>query len=180
MYRQILLHDIDRPFQRILFRENSSGPIEDFELMTVTFGLNCAPYLAIRTLLQLASDTEAEAPLSAKILRNETYVDDILAGGHSLSSAIEAQRQLMFTLKSAGFPLRKITANHPDLLSHLPTSDILSSDFLKFQESSSTKTLGICWNAVSDSFTYKVDAIEFVQSATKRQILSVIAKLFDP
>ncbi|XP_037824297.1 uncharacterized protein LOC119612553 [Lucilia sericata] len=180
MYRQILVHESDRSYQKILFRKNISSPIEDFELTTVTFGIACAPYLAIRTLLQLASDSEKDSPLSARILRKETYVDDILSGGHSLSSAMEAQKQLIDTLKSAGFPLKKITANHPDLLSQISSDDLLNTEFLKFYDSSSTKTLGICWNAISDSFTYKVEQLNSTSSATKRQILSAVAKLFDP
>ncbi|XP_046803757.1 uncharacterized protein LOC124419190 [Lucilia cuprina] len=180
MYRQILVHESDRSYQKILFRKNISSPIEDFELTTVTFGIACAPYLAIRTLLQLASDSEKDSPLSARILRKETYVDDILSGGHSLSSAMEAQKQLIDTLKSAGFPLKKITANHPDLLSQISSDDLLNTEFLKLYDSSSTKTLGIRWNAISDSFTYKVEQLNSTSSATKRQILSAVAKLFDP
>ena len=180
MYRQILIHDSDKQYQKILFRRTDNGPIEDFELATVTFGVNCAPYLAIRTLLQLAEDTKDKNPLSSAILKNETYVDDILSGGHSIASAQEAQKQLIKTLNSAGFPLKKITANHPDLLSHIPPENVLNSDFLKFDDSSSTKTLGIRWNALSDNFTYKVEPIGSVNKATKRQILSSVAKLFDP
>ncbi|XP_037817847.1 uncharacterized protein LOC119607817 [Lucilia sericata] len=162
-----------------LYKKNISSPIEDFELTTVTFGIACAPYLAIRTLLQLPSDSEKDSPLSARILRKVTYVDDILSGGHSLPSAMEAQKQMISTLKSAGFPLKKITANHPDLLSQISSDDLLNTEFLKLYDSSSTKTLGIRWNAISDSFTYKVEQLNSTSSATKRQILSAVAKLFD-
>ncbi|XP_070068092.1 uncharacterized protein [Drosophila takahashii] len=56
MYRQILVHPDDRQYQRLLFRPQSSSIIKDFELKTVTFGVNCAPFLAIRILRQLAED----------------------------------------------------------------------------------------------------------------------------
>ncbi|XP_070142292.1 uncharacterized protein [Drosophila kikkawai] len=42
MYRQIWVDSKHTPFQRILFR-NKEGDIRDFELQTVTFGVNCAP-----------------------------------------------------------------------------------------------------------------------------------------
>ncbi|XP_046803790.1 uncharacterized protein LOC124419217 [Lucilia cuprina] len=93
---------------------------------------------------------------------------------------MEAQKQLIDTLKSAGFPLKKITANHPDLLSQISSDDLLNTEFLKLYDSSSTKTLGIRWNAISDSFTYKVEQLNSTSSSTKRQILSAVAKLFDP
>ncbi|XP_037820360.1 uncharacterized protein LOC119609586 [Lucilia sericata] len=180
MYRQIMINESDRPYQRILFRNVTTGNIEDYELTTVTFGINCAPYLAIRTLLQLADESETLNPLASLILRNETYVDDVLSGGHTLESAIESQKQLCTALNSAGFPLRKITANHHRLLEHIPKENLLNDDLLKFNDSSSTKTLGICWNAMSDTFNYKVESISLGSTVTKRQILSCIAKLFDP
>lgn len=45
---------------------------------TVTFGVNCAPYLAIRTLLELAKQCEPETPVVSEILRDFMYVDDVL------------------------------------------------------------------------------------------------------
>ena len=56
MYRQILVTSDQRPFQRILFRPDPADEVKEFQLNTVTFGVNCAPYLAIRTILQLAVD----------------------------------------------------------------------------------------------------------------------------
>ncbi|XP_017486254.1 PREDICTED: uncharacterized protein LOC108374748 [Rhagoletis zephyria] len=79
MYRQIYVYDEDQDFQRILFRRSQQGPIEDFKLKTVTFGVNCAPYLAIRTLQKLAKDSQEGYPRSSEILTKETYVDDILS-----------------------------------------------------------------------------------------------------
>ncbi|XP_065368746.1 uncharacterized protein LOC135961178 [Calliphora vicina] len=180
MYRQILVHPDDRAFQRILYQPEPNGPIKDFELKTVTFGVNCAPFLAIRTLHQLASDSKAESPQASSILRYETYVDDILTGGYSIEETRYAQNQLIKTLKSAGFLLKKITANDAQLLSDLPTEDIYDSDFLRFHETSSTKTLGIKWNAITDTFTYNFSSISPSTKITKRQVLSSVAKLFDP
>ncbi|XP_075162851.1 uncharacterized protein LOC142235484 [Haematobia irritans] len=178
MYRQIMVHPEDRPYQRILFRQN--GSINDFQLKTVTFGINCAPFLAIRTLVQLASDSEVQYPKSASILRNETYVDDILSGGYTIDGTREAQSQLISCLQSAGFILRKITANDPQLLTHLPSEYLYDSDFLKFSETSTTKTLGIKWNAISDTFSYAFSFEISPSKVTKRSILSAVAQLFDP
>ncbi|XP_036329665.1 uncharacterized protein LOC118741797 [Rhagoletis pomonella] len=113
MYRQILIHEDDKDFQRILFRTSADSPVTDYNLKTVTFGVNCAPYLAIRTLHQLADDTIATFPLAATILKTETYVDDILSGSHDIDNATESLLQVIKALKSAGFILKKLTANHP-------------------------------------------------------------------
>ena len=76
MYRQILVHPDDTKYQRILFRGSSEEDLKEYELQTVTFGVNCAPYLAIRTLLKLSEDVKNEFPLASKILNENMYVDD--------------------------------------------------------------------------------------------------------
>ncbi|XP_059222203.1 uncharacterized protein LOC131996641 [Stomoxys calcitrans] len=181
MYRQILIHEEDRPYQKILFRNSTSEGVDDFWLKTVTFGVNCAPYLAIRTLLQLSEDGKNTHPTAASILRTQIYVDDILSGGHTITEARSHVLELIDLLNSAGFPLKKMTANHSKILQHLPPEDLLTEDFLKIEETSDTKTLGIRWNAMSDQFYYKVTNISIPSTPiTKRKILSIVAKLFDP
>ncbi|KAH8262070.1 hypothetical protein KR038_001985, partial [Drosophila bunnanda] len=61
MYRQIWVNPKHTSLQRILFR-SPDGNIRDYELKTVTFGVNCAPFLAIRVLQQLADDEESRYP----------------------------------------------------------------------------------------------------------------------
>lgn len=76
MYRQIQVNPSHTPYQRNLFR-NQEGIICDYELNTVTFGVNCAPFLAIRVLQQLANDIQYKSPLASDIIRSYMYVDDI-------------------------------------------------------------------------------------------------------
>ncbi|KYN13273.1 Nose resistant to fluoxetine protein 6 [Trachymyrmex cornetzi] len=51
-------------------------------LCTVTYGLACAPYLALRCLQQLAIEAESTRACAAEILHCDTYVDDILSGAY--------------------------------------------------------------------------------------------------
>lgn len=48
MYRQVLIHEEDRRYQRILWRED--GRIKTYQLNTLTFGVSSSPFLAIRTI----------------------------------------------------------------------------------------------------------------------------------
>ncbi|XP_073819582.1 uncharacterized protein [Musca autumnalis] len=181
MYRKIFVHEKDQQFQRILFRSSPLEKVEDYSLKTVTFGVNCAPYLAIRTLLQLSDDSKDSHPTASQILKSQIYVDDILSGAHSLTEAMSYLHEVIDLLHSGGFPLKKITSNHPQILLNLPPEDLLSEDFLRLEEVSETKTLGIQWNAISDHFFYKVTHFDLpTASVTKRKVLSIIAKLFDP
>ncbi|XP_075150682.1 uncharacterized protein LOC142224782 [Haematobia irritans] len=180
MYRQILVNPNQTLLQSILFRQDPKGPIFDYELRTVTFGVNCAPYLAIRTMLQLAEDVEKLYPLASNILRNGMYVDDALAGAHTISDAIEARRQLISALGSAGFTMGKWTSNSKEILSDVPSDDLLCENFLSFDDASKAKTLGIRWNALSDSFYFSVHKLSAPLTYSKREVLSHISKLFDP
>ncbi|XP_046807521.1 uncharacterized protein LOC124420038 [Lucilia cuprina] len=180
MYRQILVEPKHTPFQRILFRKNPNSSVQDYQLNTVTFGVNCAPYLAIRTLIQLAEDVELENPSASKILKNSMYVDDVLAGEHTITAAIKAKNNLIHALGSAGFSLRKWTANVKDILADLPSNHLLHEDFLDFDDRSTAKTLGIRWNAGSDSFYFVPTEFTEPLKFTKREVLSHIARLFDP
>ncbi|XP_037818450.1 uncharacterized protein LOC119608194 [Lucilia sericata] len=180
MYRQILVDSSQTPFQRIIFRDSPQKDPQDFELNTVTFGVNCAPYLAIRTLLELARLCEATNPVASEILRNHMYVDDVLAGAHTISSALKARDELTMVLQSAGFSLRKWTANNDYLLKDLSPDHLLGTEFLKLSDSSTTKTLGLRWNAGRDVFYFRLKNPPNRNSTTKRSVLSEIAKLFDP
>ncbi|XP_061395654.1 uncharacterized protein LOC133331269 [Musca vetustissima] len=180
MYRQIQVNPNHASFQRILYRFSPDEEIKDYQLKTVTFGLNCAPFLALRTLLQLAHDEEHRFPVGAKILKDNMYVDDALVGVHSIPEGINAKLQLIGILKSAGFELRKWTSNCRDIIEDLPRDHLLNEEFLDFDNKSMAKTLGIRWNACTDMFYFVTEKISNKTSFTKREVLSVIARLFDP
>ena len=55
MYRQINVYPQDWNLQRILWVDET-GQLTHFHLKTVTYGTRAAPYLAIRSLLQLVKD----------------------------------------------------------------------------------------------------------------------------
>ncbi|XP_041451719.1 uncharacterized protein LOC121405178 [Drosophila obscura] len=101
MYRQIQVASQHTPYQRILFRDRN-GDVCDYELTTVTFGVNCAPYLALRVLKQLAQEVRPQLPMASVILESDMYVDDVLAGAHSQSQAISAIAELLSIAKTLG------------------------------------------------------------------------------
>ncbi|CAG7820008.1 unnamed protein product, partial [Allacma fusca] len=94
MYRQILVHPDDTPYQRIIWRESPENPELDFELLTVTYGTASAPYLATRTLKQLAEDERADHPIGSQVLVNDFYVDDLLSGARTADEAINLKLEL--------------------------------------------------------------------------------------
>lgn len=63
-----LIHFDQTLNKRIIFCTAPNYEVQDTELKTVTFGMNCTPYLDIRIFFKLAEDTESKFPLVAKIL----------------------------------------------------------------------------------------------------------------
>lgn len=178
MYRQIKVKLSDQSFQRILWRENSSDPLQCFQLTTVTYGMNCSPYLALRTLRQLATDEGHHHPAAASILLQDTYVDDIISGASTQEEALKLQQDLISLLNKGGFELRKWCSNSERLLQAVEDGHRETPVFFEESTQPQYSVLGLHWCPESDTFSYLVDFS--VQATTKRQVLSMIAKLYDP
>ncbi|XP_011706167.1 PREDICTED: uncharacterized protein LOC105461365 [Wasmannia auropunctata] len=128
MYRQILVHPADRDLQRILWRDAREKAALEYQLNTVTYGMACAPFLAIRTLRQLADDESSRFPKGASALKQDTYVDDILTGAATLEEACSLRQQLIGVCMAGGFPLKKWAANDARLLAGIPDDDLAQPD----------------------------------------------------
>lgn len=179
MYRQIRVHEDDRKFQLILWRDKPTDPLSTYKLNTVTYGINSSPYLAIKTLHQLADDEGDSFPAAAQVLRTQTYIDDIITGSDTEEEALELQGQLVNLLRRGGFELRKWISNSPHLLQALPEGHLESPVFLQESEQPHFSILGLHWNPTSDCFTYSLN-FPVDSKPTKRSVLSVIAKIYDP
>lgn len=178
MYRQVLVSPEDRVYQKILWRKDPSEPIKTYVLKTVTFGTSCAPFLAVRTLHQLANDEQKRFPLAAEILKRDVYVDDFLSGAQTLEEARKLRDELISLLQCGGFSLRKWSSNCLELCREL--SNESSSEYLALDPSETVKALGIQWDLFTDSIIYTVNITDTDSPVTKRSILSKCSKLFDP
>lgn len=174
MYRQILIDESDRDLQRILWKPNQSAPVETYRLRTVTYGTTCAPFLATRALKALAEEEQNNYPEAAAKLITNTYVDDILIGSNDLPAAKDLQYQLIELLKKGCMELHKWVSNDSELL-----NDQKNLEYSFPSESETVKTLGMLWRPTSDVFTFRV-ACNLKNNFTKREVLSTIARLFDP
>lgn len=179
MYRQILVHPEDRKFQMVLWRTSPQEPIRTFRANTVTFGTKTAPYLAVKTLLQVAEDEKVNFPSGYECLTNGFYVDDCIYGADTVQDASKIQSDVIQALKTAGFHLRKWSSNSLGILENVPESDRETKTLLEFDEKTSVKTLGVQWSPSDDNFCYKI-SFPTLKVFTKRNILSDIAKVFDP
>lgn len=180
MYRQILICKDDADYQRILWRKSPTQPIKEYRLLTVTYGTSCAPFLAIRTLHQLAEDEKNDFPTEAEILKSDLYMDDLLTGVSTTEDAVMLQQRLTELLARGGFPLHKWSSNSKLVLSQIPSVDKDSQSAVNIKLQDTIKTLGITWNSDSDNFELNCNLNHDNNTITKRNVLSTIAKSFDP
>lgn len=221
MYRQVRIAEEDTMFQRIVWRENLESEIQDFELLTVTFGTASAPYLAVRALNQISLDEGTNFPLASSKVLDSFYMDDLMTGCSSVEEGLEIYNQMKALLSKGGFELQKWSSNCEDLLKKIQNSEdqekykpelidpvkntpkenkeeivrpIRGNKSMQHTVNNSkekvieemkdeniTKILGLTWDRAEDQFRYLVHLPqESSTSATKRLILSVIARLYDP
>jgi len=178
MYRQIWIHPEHRVYQHILWRESSNTAIQEYELKTVTYGVSCAPYLAIRVLHDIA-DNAANFPSVQQALRYHTYVDDICTGADSVKHVLQLQRDLRHVLGNAGLILKKWATNVPEVIQQVPEEDrIIGAAEFPGEGMGTLKLLGLVWAPTQDEFSYTNLVVDV--ATTKRGVLSSIARLYDP
>ncbi|XP_012285782.1 uncharacterized protein LOC105702648 [Orussus abietinus] len=176
MYRQINVSDKHRNLQCIVWRFNSDEPISTFRLNTVTYGLASSPFLAIRSLHQVALDHKTESPIASQIILRDFYVDDLLTGADTLEETQAINLEVTSILQSAGYELRKWTSNSSSIVTAIESS----ASEATYEIGESVKTLGLCWRPREDQLEYAVCRSQSSQRITKRTILSTISRIFDP
>ncbi|XP_037930081.1 uncharacterized protein LOC119664701, partial [Teleopsis dalmanni] len=176
MFRQIKITKEHQDYQRILWRENQTDKIEEFKLTTVTYGTASAAFLAVRTLQQIAGDYEGNVNIKNTI-KNDFYMDDLLTGADTTSDCKDKINKIFNCLNSAGFKLRKWMSNNQSILENVPIE--VSNKILNIKEDDSIKTLGLKWNPREDEFQFSINILTN-DRITKRMVLSVNAKIFDP
>ncbi|XP_011860459.1 PREDICTED: uncharacterized protein LOC105557752 [Vollenhovia emeryi] len=175
MYRQVLVHDDDRCYQRILWRWSPDERIREYTLNTVTYGEACAPFLAIRSVQQLAREGKEQYPRASTVLLRDSYVDDVLTGVDNIDEARKLIDELSGLLKLGQFQLHKWRSNYAQAL--FGGND--STDFQAIDdEVDIAKTLGLRWLPESDMLQFESELGR--DSRTKCEVLSSISKLFDP
>lgn len=180
MYRQVTVKEKYQSLQRILWRDSTDEKMRCLQLNRVIYGTASASFLATRCLLQLSQDEGANFPLAARAIENNCYIDDVMSGASNLEMALCLQKELVELLGKGKFELHKWFSNDPQVLNTID-EDKREKCSYQFSDGDSTiKTLGLVWNPYADIFQISVPDEISNGINTKREILSCIAKLFDP
>lgn len=180
MYLQILVTKQDADYQRVLWREEGNKEIKDYRMVRVMFGTASAPYLAVRTLQQIAEDEGDRYPKARKVIKEDFYMDDLMSGEETEEEAIKLANEISKILSKGGFKLQKWASNSKNFLKQFEKSERSTNVDLKTEVAGTMKALGLTWNMGEDSFEYNLSLSKQPKVVTKRSILAELQHLFDP
>ena len=167
-----------RDYQRLLYRENPSAEIQHLRFRRVTFGNTSAPYMSIRALHQLFND-ECTSETAKRVIKEDTLVDNVISGSFCPGELFDLQQHLIQTLQKGQLGLKKWASNFSSLLESVPPEDREIQFPLVFGERDQLGTLGLLWNPFNYVLKINMPNVDS-SSSTKRGILSVGARIFDP
>ena len=181
MYREILLSPVDRPLHRFLWRKELTDPWKDYEMQRVTFGVTSSPYMAIKTLMQTATDFGQSFPQAQRHIRESFYVDDFFGGADTTTEASLLRKQITDILSQGGFNIKKWRSSSPTVLKSIPlalTESIPDQKLLDSHSACYPKALGLVWDSRKDEMATHIEVSQSY-SSTKRGVVSDIARTFD-
>ena len=111
--------------------------------------------------------------MASRLLKEDFYVDDMLAGADSIEALQIKRTQITEALQLHGLSLSKWNSNHQLFRAYNQQQIQLNVD-----QAQCTKTLGTIWNVVEDTFLFKLPVIT-LKTPTKRTVLSAVARIFD-
>lgn len=172
MYRQIWLEQEDSLFQKNLWRDEKTQAVKQYVIQTVVFGNASAPFQAIRTSFEIANRIESSQPETARIIRENFYVDDFLLSVDSIEEALEVRQHVSKASYESGVRIQK------KIMEMVHKSETNEPFCVGMNDSG--KALEISWCPRQDIFSFQFKNEHRSRVCTKRHIASEIAKNFDP
>lgn len=175
MYLNVHVHESQRTYQKIVWRKSPDEPLKHYTLNRVTFGLAPSSFLATNVLNYIAKKFSKQFPEATRIILSCFYVDDFVFSFDDLKIGRKIRDEIRFILMQIGFPMRKWSSNHPELLSNLPASDVEAVG----DGAAILKTLGIAYDARSDNILFAAKSFAEVPKI-KTELISEVASIYDP
>ena len=188
--------------------EKDRPQIKQYQFRRLVFGLTPSPAILASTIKLHLSKYKEKEPEVTSLLSSSFYVDDLAGGVFRENETVNLYDKAQEIMKDGGFSLRKWNSNCQSFREKIkqdeerrgpsvwesPPKESESTQNLKKEESSSAKDdkleteqlvkiLGIYWDVIRDEFRYDLsELIEYAEAlpATKRCVLKLSAKIFDP
>ena len=159
-FLQVLIHPDDQRYLKFMWK-NSNNELKIYQMKVLPFGLISSPAILTNVTKKLLSDHELES------IAKSIYMDDIIWATDSEAELVTTVQLVKDCFQSSGFAMHKVHTNNAELSSRF------ESDY-----SIESKVLGTVWNVETDEIKSAIPSLNPVR--TKRDLLSVIGKFFDP
>jgi len=167
---------------------NPNSEVTAYKWKRVPFGLNSSPFVLRAVIRKHVDQRRAEYPEAVQLIEDQLYVDDELGGANDISSAQKIVTDTVQLFSEARMKMRKWITNDHQLQEFLVSSGLAANvdgTLGHIVTTSSTKVLGVKWNTETDDFLFDPTAIcqaaaEVGPSPTKRQVLQISSRMFDP
>jgi hypothetical protein len=184
-FLMIAIEERDRDVLRFLWVDDAkkeSPKIKLLRFARVVFGVSCSPFLLNATVNHHMEAYRNEDPLFVEKFQSSIYVDDVTLGSEDVMTTYELYIKSKLRLSQAGFKLRKFVSNSQELRRLVKLNEQSLEDEIT-DDGETHKILGIIWNFTHDSLLFDVDCVAHKMDAlepTKRNVVSLTAKFFDP
>ncbi|XP_068208316.1 uncharacterized protein [Palaemon carinicauda] len=171
-FLQIKVRREDQDVHRFLW--NCDGTVRIMRFVRVPFGNKSSPFLLNATIKTHLKNYPHSKVVNE--LYNNLYVDDWLSGADSDAEACVEFNEASKIMAEAGMSLSRWNSNSKAL------REKFHEIFELYGGDESVKILGMQWFSEEDCFTFNEFIIEsqFEVISTKRNVLSVIARCFNP
>ncbi|XP_055714210.1 uncharacterized protein LOC129808456 [Phlebotomus papatasi] len=178
MYLQFLIAPEHKNYQRFLFRSVKGGIVEEYRFRTLCFGIKSSPFLATRSLVQLAEEDGEQFPAAREVLLISFYVDDCLVSAESVEKLHLIRKELTDLLERAQLQLAKWTSNVQNLSDevHQEPKEVVPDQ----PNEGSVSILGLCWSPEVDHLSYKYSPETDNSNPTMRKVFSIASRIYDP
>ncbi|CAG7828534.1 unnamed protein product, partial [Allacma fusca] len=141
MYRMVKVNPSNYHHQRILWRQSPKNPLQDYQMSVLMFGEKPAPWLATRTVQELARLEKENFPLASQIMQQDLYVDDLISGSSSPEEVKELRCQVQAMMQAGGFLMRKWVCPVESVMTSIPEKLRGSFNLIPISNDASVKTL---------------------------------------
>jgi len=167
--------------------ENPSSNLIAFKWKRVPFGLSSSPFLLRVTINKHLLSVKSRFPETVEQIEKQLYVDDYLGGADDETKAITTVGETVTLFSEAQLNMRSWATNNKQLRDFLTEKEMSNQvvGILSPTIDGQQKALGLRWDTNSDSFKFDPTSIvkaaeEIGDKITKRKILSISARIFDP
>ncbi len=185
MYLCVSLREQDRNYLCFFWRSSESDPLQVYRLTKTGFGVADSAFSSDRVVALHAERAKDRYPMAHAAVIHDRYVDDVTTGADSVRNTLKLKAELVHMMAEGGFKFRKWMSNSKAVMDTIPPEERADIDkpidFASKEDQGETlKALGQQWNPKSDEFRFETSLEDSAAVATRRNISSAVARLYDP